>query len=211
MDWTSSCSAHLWRFCVLWIGIKKWGVHIGQTNRKAVNSQLEPLTDHRLYDLHSHQVECRHQTGFAHFVRLSFCPWSSATVAQYWVTCPVGPWFQCYWLKKNTPCNPVEFCAFHLLFCIFTKVFWLYHSLLTTCFPVGPSVVKGHLPRMLLLWRNAFPRSSKELEAEKARGDAFTWQITLEGRAGALGGRDNANYGSPGLVHSLCQTVLSVL
>ena len=53
----------------------------------------------------------------------------------------------------------------------------------------GPSVVRNHLPRMLLLWRNAFPRSTKELESEKARGDAFTWQVTLEGRAGALGGR----------------------
>lgn len=42
---------------------------------------------------------------------------------------------------------------------------------------------------MLLLWRNAFPRSTKELESEKARGDAFTWQVTLEGRAGALGGQ----------------------
>jgi len=52
----------------------------------------------------------------------------------------------------------------------------------------GLSVVKVHLPRMLLLWRNAFPRSAKELESEKARGDAFTWQVTLEGRAGALGG-----------------------
>ncbi|KAG7251233.1 hypothetical protein CRUP_010079, partial [Coryphaenoides rupestris] len=39
---------------------------------------------------------------------------------------------------------------------------------------------------MLLLWRNVFPRSPKELEAEKARGDSFTWQVTLEGRAGAL-------------------------
>ena len=53
---------------------------------------------------------------------------------------------------------------------------------------VGPPVVKAHLPRMLLLWKNAFPRSVKELEAEKARGDGFTWQITLEGRAGALAG-----------------------
>lgn len=41
---------------------------------------------------------------------------------------------------------------------------------------------------MLLLWRNVFPRSQKELEAEKARGDPFTWQVTLEGRAGALCG-----------------------
>ena len=37
----------------------------------------------------------------------------------------------------------------------------------------------GLLPRMLLLWRNAFPRSSKELDSEKARGDAFTWQVRL--------------------------------
>jgi hypothetical protein len=51
---------------------------------------------------------------------------------------------------------------------------------------LGDAVVKGLLPRMLLLWRNAFPRSTKELESEKARGDAFTWQVTLEGRAGAL-------------------------
>ena len=42
---------------------------------------------------------------------------------------------------------------------------------------------------MLLLWRNAFPRSIKELESEKARGDSFTWQVTLEGRAGALGSK----------------------
>lgn len=51
---------------------------------------------------------------------------------------------------------------------------------------LGVPVVKGLLPRMLLLWRNSFPRSNRELESEKARGDAFTWQITLEGRAGAL-------------------------
>ncbi len=60
---------------------------------------------------------------------------------------------------------------------------------LQTVFPSpGASVVKKQLPRMLLLWRNAFPRSTKELESEKARGDAFTWQVTLEGRAGALAG-----------------------
>lgn len=44
---------------------------------------------------------------------------------------------------------------------------------------VGVSVVRGLLPRMLLLWRNSFPRSSKELESEKARGDAFTWQVKI--------------------------------
>lgn len=44
---------------------------------------------------------------------------------------------------------------------------------------IGVSVVRGLLPRMLLLWRNSFPRSSKELESEKARGDAFTWQVSI--------------------------------
>lgn len=57
-----------------------------------------------------------------------------------------------------------------------------------TFFYVGPAVVKNHLPRMLLLWKNAFPRSVKELDAEKQRGDSFTWQVTLEARSGALGG-----------------------
>ena len=35
----------------------------------------------------------------------------------------------------------------------------------------------GLLPRMMLLWRNAFPRSPKEFESERARGDAFTWRV----------------------------------
>ncbi|XP_052275904.1 HEAT repeat-containing protein 5B-like isoform X2 [Dreissena polymorpha] len=65
-----------------------------------------------------------------------------------------------------------------------TQSGWLLLGALMT---LGSPVVKGHLPRMLLLWRNAFPRSVKELESEKARGDTFTWQVTLEGRAGALG------------------------
>ena len=47
-------------------------------------------------------------------------------------------------------------------------------------------VNSGLLPRMILLWRNAFPRNIKELDSEKARGDAFTWKVSLEGRAGAL-------------------------
>lgn len=44
----------------------------------------------------------------------------------------------------------------------------------------------GLLPRMMLLWRNAFPRSQKELESEKSRGDAFTWRRSLEARSGAM-------------------------
>uniref|UniRef100_A0AAZ3QB08 HEAT repeat-containing protein 5B n=1 Tax=Oncorhynchus tshawytscha TaxID=74940 RepID=A0AAZ3QB08_ONCTS len=64
-----------------------------------------------------------------------------------------------------------------------TQAGWL---LLGALMSLGPSLVRYHLPKMLLLWRNVFPRSQKEMEAEKARGDSFTWQVTLEGRAGAL-------------------------
>ncbi|XP_014207871.1 HEAT repeat-containing protein 5B [Copidosoma floridanum] len=64
-----------------------------------------------------------------------------------------------------------------------THAGWLLIGAIMT---LGTAVVKGLLPRMLLLWRNSFPRSNKELESEKARGDAFTWKVTLEGRAGAL-------------------------
>lgn len=67
------------------------------------------------------------------------------------------------------------------------------HTFMFWC--LGTPVVKNHLPRMLLLWRNAFPRSTKELESEKLRGDAFTWQVTLEARGGALGGEAITNIG----------------
>uniref|UniRef100_A0A4W4FK45 HEAT repeat-containing protein 5A n=1 Tax=Electrophorus electricus TaxID=8005 RepID=A0A4W4FK45_ELEEL len=69
-----------------------------------------------------------------------------------------------------------------------TQAGWLLLGALMT---LGSSLVRYHLPKMLLLWRNVFPRSQKELEAEKARGDSFTWQVTLEGRAGALCGNPN--------------------
>lgn len=64
-----------------------------------------------------------------------------------------------------------------------TQAGWL---LIGSIMTLGSPVVKGLLPRLLLLWRHSFPRSNKELESEKARGDSFTWQVTLEGRAGAL-------------------------
>ncbi|XP_072169312.1 HEAT repeat-containing protein 5B-like [Diadema setosum] len=64
-----------------------------------------------------------------------------------------------------------------------TQASWLILGAIMT---LGTPVVRNHLPRLLLLWRNAFPRSSREMDSEKARGDAFTWQVMLEGRAGAL-------------------------
>lgn len=78
-----------------------------------------------------------------------------------------------------------------------TQAGWLLIGAIMT---LGIPVVRGLLPRMLLLWRNSFPRSNKELESEKARGDAFTWQVTLEGRAGALSAMHSFIQNCPELV-----------
>ncbi|XP_045864857.1 HEAT repeat-containing protein 5A isoform X8 [Meles meles] len=64
-----------------------------------------------------------------------------------------------------------------------TQSGWLLIAALMT---LGPAVVSHHLARLLLLWKCVFPVSPKDLETEKSRGDSFTWQVTLEGRAGAL-------------------------
>ncbi|XP_012580101.1 PREDICTED: HEAT repeat-containing protein 5A isoform X2 [Condylura cristata] len=64
-----------------------------------------------------------------------------------------------------------------------TQAGWL---LITALMTLGPAVVSHHLARVLLLWKCVFPISPKDLETEKSRGDSFTWQVTLEGRAGAL-------------------------
>ena len=44
---------------------------------------------------------------------------------------------------------------------------------------LGSPVVKSNLSRLMLIWKNAFPRSTKELESETERGDLFTWQVSL--------------------------------
>ncbi|XP_028994426.1 HEAT repeat-containing protein 5A isoform X2 [Betta splendens] len=64
-----------------------------------------------------------------------------------------------------------------------TQAGWLLVSAVLT---LGPAVVEHHLARLLLLWRCVFPVSLREQESELRRGDYFTWQVTLEGRAGAL-------------------------
>ncbi|XP_078133588.1 HEAT repeat-containing protein 5A isoform X2 [Sander vitreus] len=64
-----------------------------------------------------------------------------------------------------------------------TQAGWLLVSSLIT---LGPAVVEHHLFRLLLLWRCVFPASLREQEMELRRGDYFTWQVTLVGRAGAL-------------------------
>uniref|UniRef100_A0A3Q1B3Z7 HEAT repeat-containing protein 5A n=1 Tax=Amphiprion ocellaris TaxID=80972 RepID=A0A3Q1B3Z7_AMPOC len=64
-----------------------------------------------------------------------------------------------------------------------TQAGWMLVSSLVT---LGPAVVEHHLSRLLLLWRCVFAASLREQDMELRRGDYFTWQVTLEGRAGAL-------------------------
>lgn len=59
-------------------------------------------------------------------------------------------------------------------------------QLIGSIMTLGTSFVRSFLPRLLLIWKNSFPRNNKDLDSEKSRGDAFTWQITLENRSGAL-------------------------
>ena len=59
-------------------------------------------------------------------------------------------------------------------------------QLIGSIMTLGTSFVRSLLPRLQLIWKNSFPRNSKDLDSEKSRGDAFTWQITLENRTGAL-------------------------
>ncbi|XP_056402001.1 HEAT repeat-containing protein 5A isoform X2 [Hyla sarda] len=60
---------------------------------------------------------------------------------------------------------------------------WILISSLMT---LGPAMVQPHLGRLLLFWRSVFPQNPKDLDMERSRGDSFTWQVTLEGRAGAM-------------------------
>ncbi|EFO83913.1 hypothetical protein CRE_14875 [Caenorhabditis remanei] len=59
-------------------------------------------------------------------------------------------------------------------------------NLINSLIHLGPSVMKEHLPRVIKLWKAAFPRSSREAETENNRGDAFSWQCAMVAQAGAL-------------------------
>lgn len=60
---------------------------------------------------------------------------------------------------------------------------WL---LLGAFMTLGSTIVRKHVPRLKRLWTSAMPISLEQIESEKKRGDAFTWQLSLESRAGAL-------------------------
>lgn len=64
-----------------------------------------------------------------------------------------------------------------------TQTAW--HSLAACC-TLGQQVMKKFVPRLLLLWRNVFPRSQAEFEKEKQRTDAFAWIHSFSQREGAL-------------------------
>lgn len=67
----------------------------------------------------------------------------------------------------------------------------VYFHLVCVCVRAcaGPAVVEHHLSHLVLLLRCVFPTSLREQDLELRRGDDFTWQVTLEGRAGALCGQ----------------------
>ncbi|VDM97337.1 unnamed protein product [Thelazia callipaeda] len=58
--------------------------------------------------------------------------------------------------------------------------------LVSTVLKFGGTTVQDCMRRLIPLWKSSFPRSVKEAEVEKNRGDAFTWLCTLEARIGAL-------------------------
>ncbi len=58
--------------------------------------------------------------------------------------------------------------------------------LLAACCTLGQEVIKKFVPRLVLLWRNVFPRSQADFEQEKQRGDSFTWTLSFNQRSGAL-------------------------
>jgi HEAT repeat-containing protein 5 len=60
--------------------------------------------------------------------------------------------------------------------------------------------MRHNVGRLLMLWKHSFPRSTEEAKGEKSRGDIFTWECTLENRAGALASMDSFLQNCPDLV-----------
>lgn len=64
-----------------------------------------------------------------------------------------------------------------------TSIGWL---LLGAFMTMGATVVRKHLPRIKKLWNLTMPSSQEQIELEKKRGDATTWQLSLESRSGCV-------------------------
>lgn len=61
-----------------------------------------------------------------------------------------------------------------------TRIGWLILSAFMT---LGTSIVKKHLPRMILLWKTTMLRNMNKFESEK---NVLTFQLMLEARTGVL-------------------------
>eukprot|EP00794_Sanderia_malayensis_P020258 gene20258-22242_t len=59
-------------------------------------------------------------------------------------------------------------------------------ALIGSLISLGPTFIKGCIQRLFQLLLASFPQSAKEIEAEKNKGNAATFQLTLENRTGAL-------------------------
>ncbi|PNI96992.1 HEATR5A isoform 3, partial [Pan troglodytes] len=141
----------------------------------ALPSYLTPLLDRCLERLTGHKSSPEAVTGFSFAVAallgaVKHCP----------LGIPHGKGKIIMTLAEDLLCSAAQNSR---LSAQRTQAGWLLISALMT---LGPAVVSHHLARVLLLWKCVFPPSPKDLETEKSRGDSFTWQVTLEGRAGAL-------------------------
>ncbi|XP_063507586.1 HEAT repeat-containing protein 5A isoform X4 [Pongo pygmaeus] len=141
----------------------------------ALPSYLTPLLDRCLERLTGHKSSPEAVTGFSFAVAallgaVKHCP----------LGIPHGKGKIIMTLAEDLLCSAAQNSR---LSAQRTQAGWLLISALMT---LGPAVVSHHLARVLLLWKCVFPASPKDLETEKSRGDSFTWQVTLEGRAGAL-------------------------
>uniref|UniRef100_A0A8D2E5Z9 HEAT repeat-containing protein 5A n=1 Tax=Theropithecus gelada TaxID=9565 RepID=A0A8D2E5Z9_THEGE len=141
----------------------------------ALPSYLTPLLDRCLERLTGHKSSPEAVTGFSFAVAallgaVKHCP----------LGIPHGKGKIIMTLAEDLLCSAAQNSR---LSAQRTQAGWLLIAALMT---LGPAVVSHHLARVLLLWKCVFPASPKDLEREKSRGDSFTWQVTLEGRAGAL-------------------------
>nr|XP_055147559.1 HEAT repeat-containing protein 5A isoform X1 [Symphalangus syndactylus] len=143
----------------------------------ALPSYLTPLLDRCLERLTGHKSSPEAVTGFSFAVAallgaVKHCP----------LGIPHGKGKIIMTLAEDLLCSAAQNSR---LSAQRTQAGWLLISALMTL-GNSPAVVSHHLARVLLLWKCVFPASPKDLETEKSRGDSFTWQVTLEGRAGAL-------------------------
>ena len=59
-------------------------------------------------------------------------------------------------------------------------------NLLSACCTLDQYFLRKFLSRLILLWRNVFPRTQTDFEQEKQRADLFTWILSFKQRANAL-------------------------